>query len=306
MVISFFMPKTFDYSVRSFLDYLKFQKRYSRNTIISYQNDLIGFGVFMQAQFGETPTAEIKAAFVRSWMASMKDEGITSKSINRKLSTLKSFFKHQLREEEVKVSPVTGIISPKISKRLPKYIEKEEMQVLFNAVEFSSDFEGMTKRLALEILYHTGMRQAELLNLKENHVDLSRSSLKVLGKGSKERIIPIGNTMMDSIKHYLAEKKKEGLATPEGHLLVSASGNKLYAKYLYNLTTKYLSMVTTSEKKSPHVLRHTFATHLTNNGADINAVNELLGHSSLAATQIYTHNNIAKLKEIHKKAHPRA
>lgn len=306
MTISFFMTKSFDHSIRSYLDYLKYQKRYSRHTIISYQNDLEAFAEFLKSQFDCTSTVEIKPAFIRTWMASLKQEGMVAKSINRKLSALKSFFKHRLREGEVKVSPVTGIISPKLNKRLPKYVRTEEMDVLFRSVEFPDTLEGRTKRLALELLYNTGMRQAELIGLRENHVDGSNSSLKVLGKGSKERIIPISKTMLEAIRAYIRLKREAGLPSADGYLLVGKGGKKLYPKYLYNIANGYLSLVTTSEKKSPHVLRHSFATHLTNNGADLNAVKELLGHSSLAATQIYTHNNIEKLKEIYKKAHPRA
>jgi integrase/recombinase XerC len=301
------MPVTLESSFRSFLDYLKFQKRYSRHTLVSYQNDLEGFAVFVREEMkSELSLTEVKALHIRSWMAFMKDRGITAKSINRKISALKSFFKFQLREQQVKVSPVTGIITPKISKRLPKYVEKADLQVLFKDVEFAEGLEGKTERLALEILYNTGIRQSELLNLKDHHIDASNSTLKVLGKGNKERIIPMGPVLAASIADYQAEKNREGVTSKEGYLLLSRRGTKLYAKYLYNLTTRYLSMVTTSEKKSPHVLRHSFATHLTNNGADLNAVKELLGHSSLAATQVYTHNNIEKLKEIHRRAHPKA
>lgn len=299
------MPQSYGTAVRSFLEYLKFQKRYSRHTLISYRNDLEGFGDYLSAQFGDMQPSSIRPAYIRSWMAELKEKGITSKTINRKISALKSFFKYQLREAAVKASPVSGIIVPKISKRLPKYVEKEEIRTLFDHVEFPDSFAGKTERLALALLYNTGMRQAELLNLKEGHVDFSKSSVKVLGKGSKERIIPLGPEMISLIREYMSEKAREGFVNQDGYLFVAAGGKKLYPKYLYNLTVKYLSRVTTSEKKSPHVLRHSFATHLTNNGADLNAVKELLGHSSLAATQVYTHNNIEKLREIHKKAHPR-
>jgi integrase/recombinase XerC len=299
------MSKTYESAVRSFLDYLKFQKRYSRHTLISYGNDLEGFGEFQKEQFGGLSLSEIRGTHIRSWMAGLKEGGMTAKSINLKISALKSFFKFQLREEQVKASPVTGIIVPKISKRLPKYVEKEEVQTLFESVEFPDSFLGHTQRLVLELLYSTGMRQSELLNLRENHVDFSNSSIKVLGKGSKERIIPLGKAMIVALREYMDEKRRDGIPVGEGYLFTGEGGKKLYPKYLYNLTVKYLSLVTTSEKKSPHVLRHSFATHLTNNGADLNAVKELLGHSSLAATQVYTHNNIEKLREVHKKAHPR-
>ncbi|CAN5876423.1 tyrosine recombinase XerC [soil metagenome] len=292
--------------IQSFLDYLKFQKRYSQHTVISYQNDLTAFFDFLKVNFDETSVEEIKPTYIRTWLAHLKSQGISSKTINRKISSLKSFFKQQLKQEIIKVSPMATIVSPKMGKRLPQFVEKKDIDTLFDHVEFPDNWTGKTERLLLLILYNTGIRQAELIGLKENQVDMHNSAIKVLGKGSKERIIPVSNQLILEIKAYASEKKIQLPAAEAVFLLVNEKGNKLYPKYVYNVARKYLALVTTIEKKSPHILRHTFATHLTNNGADLNAVKELLGHSSLAATQIYTHNTIEKLKDVFKKAHPKA
>jgi len=293
-------------ALQHFIDYLKFQKRYSQHTIISYQTDLVAFFDFIEAEFGNTALPDIKPAFVRSWLASLKGRGMEAKSINRKISALKSFFKQQLKEGNVQVSPMGTIISPKMSKRLPQFVEKADINTLFSYVEFPASWQGKTDRLLLQLFYNTGIRQAELVSLKERQVDSFKNSIKVLGKGNKERIIPVSGELLGMIKDYTADKRKILENYDAEVLLVNEKGKKLYPKYVYNAVKKYLSKITTINKKSPHVLRHTFATHLINNGADLNAVKELLGHSSLAATQIYTHNSIEKLKDIHKKAHPKA
>ena len=299
------MPQSYQAHIQSFLDYLKFQKRYSRHTILSYQNDLSAFFSFLQKTFEETGLKNINSTFVRSWLAGLKEEEITGKSINRKISTLKSFFKYQLRQGTIEMSPMSSIISPKVGKRLPQYVDKKDIDTLFTHVEFPDTWNGLTDRLLLQLLYNTGIRQAELIELQERHINASNSTLKVFGKGSKERIIPVSNELMSALQFYISEKKKRGLDL-HTHFFVNEKGKKLYPKYVYNVSKKYLSLVTTIDKKSPHIFRHSFATHLTNNGADLNAVKELLGHSSLAATQVYTHNSIDKLKDIYKKAHPKA
>lgn len=300
------MQQTVAQTIQQFLDYLSFQKRYSPHTITSYNNDLTGFFDFLVFQFGETQLAEIKPTFIRSWLAELKLQGMESKSINRKISTLKSFFKYQLRQQTIQVSPMTAIISPKVNKRLPHFVDKKDMTTLLSQVEFPDTWEGKTDELILQLFYNTGMRQAELTGLKEAAVSKTNGTIKVLGKGNKERIIPVSNQLIHKMQEYMDEKRKQHTVFDKELLLVTASGKKLYPRYVYNAVNKYLALVTTIDKKSPHVLRHTFATHLMNNGADLNAVKELLGHSSLAATQIYTHNTIEKLKNIHKKAHPKA
>lgn len=299
------MPHTAEQTIQDFLDYLKFQKRYSQHTVISYKNDLVSFFDFLQQQFGNTPLQDIKPAFIRSWLAELKQQGIESKSINRKISSLKSFFKYLLRQERISVSPMATIISPKVNKRLPQFVDKDAIITLFQHVEFPDTWDGKTQRLLIELFYNTGMRQAELIGLKEKNIAKNHSTIKVLGKGNKERVIPVSKQLMNQMENYMFDKKKTFEACDDVFLLVNTKGGKLGPKYVYNTVNKYLALVTTIDKKSPHVLRHTFATHLMNGGADLNAVKELLGHSSLAATQIYTHNTIEKLKDIHKKAHPK-
>lgn len=295
--------------IQPFLDYLKFEKRYPENTIQAYRIDLVQLYEYLGDEkkgmgMGDVALADISAAFIRSWLASLKENKNTAKTINRKISSLKSYFKYQLREEKLEKTPMTGIVSPKIPRRLPNYVEQKDISTLFNHVEFPDDWKGRTDRLLLSIFYNTGMRLSELVNLRETQV--SKNSLKVLGKGNKERVIPVGTELAALIAAY-SQLKKTTLEKPDTNfLLVNEKGKKLYMKYVYRVVKQYLGDVTTIEKKSPHVLRHTFATHLTNNGADLNAVKELLGHSSLAATQVYTHNTIEKLKDIHKKAHPKA
>lgn len=290
----------------AFIDYIKFEKRFSQHTVIAYKKDLEQFFNFIEEKYESPIISNISSGFIRSWLAGlMKDEKMNAKTINRKISTLKSFFKYQLRTGALEATPMNIIISPKISKRLPVYVEQKETETLFKHVEFSEGFEGYTQKLILTILYSTGMRLNELVNLRQSQVDLKQNILKVLGKGNKERIIPIGAETVTAITTYLQQKA----ALPNADtnfLLVNGKGKKLYPKYVYLTVKKYLSLVTTIQKKSPHVLRHTFATHLTNEGADINAVKELLGHSSLAATQVYTHNTIERLKDVYKKAHPKA
>ena len=300
------MEKTQTINIQAFLNYLKFQKRYSQHTIISYENDLSSFFNFLELQFNENKLANIKSTFVRSWLADLKSANISSKTINRKISALKTFFKFQLKQGEIEVSPMATIVSPKQNKRLPEFVDKKDINTLFEMVEFPDDWSGKTNRLVLQLLYNTGIRQAELIGLKENQIDFSKDTIKVLGKGSKERIIPISKELVAEIKSYLKEKNQQIQSPDRDFLLVRSNGKKLYAKWVYNSVKRYLSLVTTINKKSPHILRHTFATHLSNNGAELNAIKELLGHSSLAATQIYTHNTIEKLKDVYKKAHPKA
>jgi integrase/recombinase XerC len=292
--------------IQHFLDYLHFQKRYSKHTIVSYKNDLTAFFDFLLAQFDQTALADIKTTFVRSWLAELKQQEMESKTINRKISTLKSFFKYQLRQQTITVSPMTSIISPKVNKRLPQFVDKKDIATLLTHVEFPETWAGKTDQLIILLFYSTGMRQAELVGLKESDISKGNSALKVLGKGNKERIIPLSNQLMKKMQEYMDDKRNVLETFNKDVLLVTDTGKKLYPRYVYNTVHKYLGLVTTIDKKSPHVLRHSFATHLMNNGADLNAVKELLGHSSLAATQIYTHNTIEKLKDIHKKAHPKA
>jgi integrase/recombinase XerC len=291
--------------IQPFLDFLRFEKRYSRHTVISYQNDLVSFFDYVIVQYGETPLQDLKHGLIRSWLASLKDQGLTSRSINRKISTLKSFFKFQIRNGLLRQSPMTRILAPKNEKRLPGFVADKDIKVLFEHVCFPDDWQGITERLVLIMFYQTGRRLSELIHLKESQVNAAGNSIKVLGKGNKERIIPISPQLLKEIKDYQLRKKELPQNSNE-NLFLDNRGKALAPRKVYTMVKNYLSLVTTIDKRSPHVLRHSFATHLANNGADLNAVKELLGHSSLAATQVYTHNTIDRLKDIYKKAHPKA
>jgi integrase/recombinase XerC len=290
--------------IRSFIDFLKFEKRYSQHTIRAYADDLEQFFRFLDSSFGAQELSQISSPLIRSWLASLKENKITSKSVNRKISSLKSFFKYLVRTGTLDKTPMSGVISPKSGKRLPVYVEEKDMKLLISHVEFSDDWQGKTDRLLILIFYHTGVRLAELVGLKNTQLDLSAAMMKVLGKGNKERMIPLSAVLVNEIREYIEGKNESGRNKADT-LLVNIHGKKIYAKYAYLAVKKYLSLVTTISKKSPHVLRHSFATHLMNHGADLNSVKELLGHSSLAATQLYTHNSIEKLREVHKNTHPR-
>ncbi|MGE5519642.1 MAG: tyrosine-type recombinase/integrase [Candidatus Dadabacteria bacterium] len=291
--------------IQPFINHLKFEKRYSKHTILSYTNDLTAFFQYLFEQYGELAVDQVSHTYVRSWLASLKDKKMTARSINRKISSLKSFFKYQLKIGVIRQTPMAKIIAPKNQKRLPHFLSDKEMELLFTHVEFPDTWKGSTDRLILLLLYNSGIRLAELIDLKENQVNFSNSTFKVLGKGNKERILPLKNDLMVELRSYI-RKKESNFSQVADNLLVNEKGKTLDRKSVYTSVHYYLTLVTKIEKRSPHVLRHTFATHLTNNGADLNAVKELLGHSSLAATQVYTHNTIEKLKNVYKKSHPRA
>jgi integrase/recombinase XerC len=257
-------------------------------------------------QYGTLSLEEITHGLIRSWLAEQKEKKLTSKSINRKISTLRSFFKYHLKRGAIEVLPTVNVIAPKINKRLPVFVKEADTQQLLATLSASTeDWKTLNARMLISLFYATGMRLSELINLKEKQLDPARSQIRVLGKGNKERIIPISKDLFREISSY-QELKKKTFEAKEEILLVTERGRAMYPKYAWLLVNKYLAQASTLDKKSPHVLRHTFATHLMNNGADLNAVKELLGHASLAATQVYTHNTIEKLKEVHKKAHPKA
>lgn len=300
------MPITPETSIPAFLSYLRFQKRYAQHTLLAYTQDLTSFEQYLKDTYADECPAKATSVMIRSWLASMRESGIQPRTVNRKISSLKSFYKYLLREQMIEASPMSSILSPKVKKRLPQYVEKQDMDRLFQEEVFPEDFKGQTQRLIMHILYATGIRRSELLNLKEQHIDFSNQTLKVLGKGSKERIIPVGASLLALLREYRQLKSTLGEGADREYLLVNPQGKRLHSAFIYNTVKQYLSGVTTIQRRSPHILRHTFATHLTGNGADLNAVKELLGHSSLAATQVYTHNHIEKLKEIHKKAHPKS
>jgi integrase/recombinase XerC len=287
-----------------FLNYLKFERRYSPHTLVSYETDLDQFFQFLIDQYNAPTIDQIGSMLIRTWLAGLKEKKISSKTINRKISALKSFFKYQLKSGGLKQSPMGTIIAPKVSKRLPMYIEQKDMESMFKYMDFSSDWQGRTERLVLLLFYSTGMRLSELLQLKESQLDAVQKQVKVVGKGNKERIIPVSAALIEQLAEYINQKPTKEIGVNQ--LFVTEKGKALQPRSVYAFVKKRLSAVTTIEKKSPHILRHSFATHLMNNGAELNAVKALLGHSSLAATQIYTHTTIEKLKEVFKKAHPKA
>jgi integrase/recombinase XerC len=292
--------------IQPFLAYLKFEKRFSPHTLQAYETDLIHFFDYLAVQYGGIELKQITHLYVRSWLAQLKEEGLTGKSINRKISTLRSFFKFCLKQSAIEQSPMTKITAPKSEKRLPQFVAERDMATLINHVEFTDDWKGKTERLLLLLFYNTGMRLSELIQLEEGSFNFFGNTVKVLGKGGKERLIPVQPALLQVVKEYGEMKKLLPVPQVAKNLLVTERGKALSPRSVYTSVKRCLSLVTTIEKRSPHILRHTFATHLTNNGADINAVKELLGHSSLAATQVYTHNTIDRLKNIYKNAHPKA
>lgn len=293
-------------AINRFTEYLQFEKRFSQHTLRAYKDDLQQFSQFIGKQFDCNNASEVAAPFVRTWLAGIKDDQASAKTINRKISTLKSFYKFLLRQQIVTVSPMGSIVSQKQNKRLPQFVDKADIDNLWKYSDFPDTWNGRTERLIMMLLYQTGMRLSEVINLKEIQLDVAHSSLKILGKGNKERIIPCSKSFINELALYRNEKRKQFDHFDAEVLFVNEKGKKLYTKWIYNLVRKYLDPATTIDKRSPHVLRHTFATHLLNEGADLNAVKDLLGHSSLASTQVYTHNTIGKLKDVFKKAHPKA
>ena len=284
-----------------FISYLSSERRLSQNTIVSYSNDLDQFHCFLNEHFNITSQiSEVSFHIVRSWVANLFENGVQPRSINRKISTLKTFFKYLEREELIDVNPMLKVVGPKASKNLPLFVKENEIKLLLEEVTFDDGFIGKRDKLIIEIFYLTGMRLTELINIKLTDLDFHNKSIKVIGKRNKERIIPLSDSVLTSIQSFIHEfDLKEFLIT-------NSKGNKVYSKLVYRVVRKYLSKITSINKKSPHILRHTFATHMLNNGADINAIKDLLGHSNLNATQVYTHNTVEKLKSIYKQAHPRA
>ncbi len=287
-----------------FIHYLKFEKRYSPNTIIAYHKDLEQFRTFLDEEYALKELKPITHFHIRTWLAGMKTGKQTPRTINRKLSSLSAYYKYMQRLGIVEKNPVRQLHAQKLPERLPVYLKESETQFLLEELQFEEGFKGFTDRLICELLYATGMRRNELVQLKENDIEWGLNQVRILGKGNKERLVPVSPVLLDTLRDYLAEKHKLE-KYDDNYLLNTDTGTPLYAVYVYRTVTKYLGAITTMKKKSPHVLRHTFATHLLNNGANIQAIKDLLGHSSLAATQIYTHNNIDKLKEIHRQNHPR-
>jgi integrase/recombinase XerC len=301
------MPLSEDASILAFLDHLRFEKRFSKHTVEAYADDLSQFLDFTASRFDMRDILAMGPVHIRSWMADMSENGMTARSVNRKLSCLRSFFRQAQRLGRIAQNPARDIRVLKTPKRLPVFVEEADMELLFSTEVDPDQFLAVTQRLVVRLLYHTGLRVSELVSLREGQVDFALQSIKVLGKGNKERVLPAGEELLREIRQYLERKRREENlpSGPDAHLLVTPEGRSLTARKAYDLVRNALEAVTTIDKKSPHVLRHSFATHLLRNGADLNAVKELLGHASLAATQVYTHHSIDKLRDIHRKAHPR-
>lgn len=287
-----------------FIEYLRLEKKYSKHTLIAYENDLRSFEEFLKLQFEVSEIKDAKSIMVRSWMASLSELKIESRSINRKLSSLKSFYKFAMREKWIDKSPLEKIISPKVKKRLPVYLETRNTDLIPQLFEGKTDFKSIRDQMVVELLYGTGIRLSEALGLEEEDINFNKNQIKVLGKRNKERIIPIPDELARILGTYIEKKRELGIS--EKKIIITEKGEPGYPKLVYNIIKTNLSYISTLEKRSPHVLRHTYATQLLNNGADLNAIKELLGHANLQATQVYTHNSIDRLKEIHQRAHPKS
>ncbi len=293
--------------VESFLKYIKFEKRFSPHTVLSYKTDLRQFGDFLKQTYSEEKPGLANYGMVRSWVVQLVEANRDASSVNRKIACLRSFYKFLMKREVITKDPMLKIRVLKTSKKLPHFVKENEMvDVLDHHTDFTDDHAGLRDRITLELLYGTGIRLSELINLKETQIDLANRTIKVLGKRNKERVIPFSTGLVSLIKSYRKAKKKEVGVKDHPYLLVTDQGGKLYPVMVYRSVKKYLNKFTSVEKCSPHVLRHTYATHLLNKGAEINAVKDLLGHSSLAATQVYTHNSMEKIKKVFDQAHPKA
>jgi integrase/recombinase XerC len=289
-----------------FLLYLRQEKRFSTHTLTAYESDLRQFSAYISNQYDENEPLTSDASVIRSWFASLISEGYGKGSINRKMSSLKSFYKFHFRNGSIAVNPMDKLRTVKTERRLPVFIQEEKLAGLFDFSGFSKDFKGLRDLLMLELLYTTGMRLSELLNLKHGDMDVYSNTLRVTGKRDKQRLIPLLEHVKKTYALYCLEKEARFGPDSVPEVLVTDKGKKLYPGFVYRRVIFYLRQVTTRAKKSPHVLRHSFATHMLDHGADLNAIKEILGHASLAATQVYTHNTIEKIKTIYKQAHPKA
>lgn len=287
--------------IKNFLDYLIIEKRYSVHTTVSYRNDLNQFNLYLSESYSGIEFRKVEMIHVRSYMVHLLEAKLAKSTVARKVSTIKSLYKFLKKEQLISSSPVQLLETPKLDSRLPVFLKEEEVVNLFEEFKFEDSFSGKRDKMILYLFYQTGIRLSELIGLK--NVDVRNGELKVLGKRNKERIIPLSNNIQPLIDQYLS--LKDELVFKKKYFFVTDKGNKLYEKFVYRKVNHYLSIVSSKQKKSPHILRHTFATHMLNNGADLNSIKEILGHENLSATQVYTHNTFQKLKSIHKQSHPR-
>jgi len=293
-------------SVQAFVDYLSHEKNYSEHTVNAYKKDIERFSKFCFDKHEEANIDKINYAIIRSWVVILVDENISNRSINRKIASLKAYYKFLQRTGSIEFNPLSRHKALKTSKKIEVPFSEEEMKALLSQIPFENDFEGARNQLIIELLYATGMRRSELINLKIEDIDLRNNLVKVLGKRNKERFVPLLDSTGILFRDYLEKRELLDTILEKGYIFLTKSGDKIYGTLVYRVINHYLSMVSSKSKRSPHILRHTFATHLLNKGADLNSVKELLGHSSLASTQVYTHNSIAELKKVHSISHPRS
>jgi integrase/recombinase XerC len=292
-------------SFSAFTDYLQLEKKYSAHTVTAYLKDLIDFQKFASEEYQYSEIVDVNYSIVRSWIVSLVDSGISNRTVNRKISSLKTYYKFLLKTGQIEINPLAKHKALKTSKKIQVPFSEIEIENVMELLQTESTFEGLRDRLIVELFYSTGIRRAELINVKLNDVSFAQKTIKVLGKRNKERIIPLLPAVLNTINGYLPFRERlENIKDPD-YLFLTQKGVKVYETLVYRIINSYFSETSEKVKKSPHILRHSFATHLLNEGADINAVKELLGHSSLASTQVYTQNSIAKLKEVYKNSHPR-
>ena len=292
-------------AVKKFIDYLLFEKKYSNHTAVAYKKDIEMFESFLSKKFPQSNSLNVNYSLIRSWIVKLVSDKISNRTINRKISSLNSYYKFLVKINAIKLNPLIKHKALKMSKKLQVPFSETEIMSVLSLIETDS-FEGLRNKLIVELFYSTGMRRTELVNLQLNDVDISKSQLKVLGKRNKERFIPLLQTVLETYKAYIIVRSTLKSLNRSKVIFLTKNGQRVYDKLVYRVITNYFDSVSSKVKKSPHILRHSFATHLLNNGADLNSVKELLGHSSLAATQIYTHNSMAELQKVYKKAHPRA
>lgn len=290
--------------IESFLEYLSLEKQYSKQTVIAYKTDLLSFRDFCQTEYNQEDLTEIIYPQIRSWIVSLVDLKISNRTINRKVSSLKSFYKFLQKTNQIEGSPLSKHKSLKIPKKVQVPFTSKEINTVIQNINKESDFASLRNKLIVELLYSTGIRRIELINIKEIDVNISERTIKVVGKRNKERFVPILSSLLNTLKEYI--DKKNNHKSNSDYLLITNKGNKLYETLVYRIINSYFSKVSSKVKKSPHILRHSFATHLLNEGADLNSVKELLGHSSLASTQVYTHNSLDAIKKVYNQAHPRS
>jgi len=293
-------------SLQAFIDYLTLEKNYSKHTVTAYARDIEKFQDFLQERYGDAEVSDVNYSQIRSWIVELVEDKLSNRSINRKISSLQSYFKFLLKVEAIEVNPLAKHKALKTSKKIQVPFSETEIATVLDEIHFEDTFEGIRNKLIIELFYSTGIRRIELVELKLKDVDYSNKTLKVLGKRNKERFVPLIESVIQTLKDYIVSRNQLLSIEDSDYLFLTKKGVKIYETLVYRIINEYFSLASSKVKKSPHILRHSFATHLLNQGADLNAVKELLGHTSLAATQIYTHNSIAELKKVYLNSHPRS